>query len=507
MEERQTGMTDRSWNIITAVLTAFIAVMWLIAQSNVAIPGDVAWLSLAAEKFLNGEKMTDSFHDNNPPLCYLIYIPVALLASIGSLPVAAFIYSAGMVLLFGGLLVLVAHKGQALRGSGLAALIIGYLLPFAFLFQGEFGNKDYLIAAALPPFLMAQFVITGQKGRVTHNGYLWLVCALATPFILLKPHYGLLPVCLLLHRFITGRGVRVLRDPDFICLSIGTLLYALICYIWFQDFFREIFWGVSVQLYADVVMNQVFQRAALMAVLSVCMLVLAFFSDTQDADKKITMMLGLMALASVVPFATQMKGFSLHMIPYVCLFCTASLVLAMQYAHRDIVRIGGLMMVILAACAFSFTTVQATPSDFRDADFSRSLQTHMIGNASFLMQDSTTNIAMPLSVYTQKQHASRFSSLWFVAYLADKPNSPLTTRYLTMMAEDLNRYKPGVVLLYHDPRPRDDLLKFSAMHADFQQAWAAYRHVAVVPYDVHEFYKRAGTLGSSYRAYDLYVRR
>ncbi len=507
MQEPQAHMTDRSWYIVTIMSTAFIAVAWLIAQANIAIPGDMAWLSLAAEKFLNGEKMTDAFHDNNPPLCYLIFIPVAALAALCPLSVAAFIYSAGVVFLFAALLTLVVRKADLIKGSGFAALIIGYLLPLAFMFQGEFGNKDYLIAAALPPFLIAQFALIYRHKEASSGWPVWLTCALATPFILLKPHYGLLPVCLLLYRFAKGRGFGVLRDPDFICLSVGTLLYALVSYIWFQDYFNEIFWSVSVNLYADIVMNDVFKHAALMALLSVCMIVLARCSDAQGNDKKMATLLSVMALVCVVPFVTQMKGFSLHMIPYVGLFFPAFLILTMQYLKQERARFTVLTGIILAACAFSFTTVQATPQDFRNAHFTKIINAHAVDGHGFLMQDSTTNITAPLAVYTQKPHASRFSSLWFVRYLADNSDLALTDSYAEMVAEDLNRYKPGIVLLYHAPQPQDDLLKIFAANDAFQRAWPAYRLESVVPFDVREFYKRGEMILDPYQSYDLYVRQ
>lgn len=506
MEKAQQTLKDRSWTVLTAVLALSITGLWLSVQRNMALPGDMAWLSLAAEKFLDGEAMTAAFHDNNPPLSYLIYIPVAVLAALWSLPAAAFAYGAGLVLLFTGLLSLVARQGLHMQGSSFAALVAGYLLPLAFLFQGEFGNKDYLIAAALPLFLLAQWAVT-CRGAAAGGWYLWLALAVATPFILLKPHYGLLPVCLLVHRLVTGRGLRVMRDPDFVCLAAGTLLYALVSFIWFQDFFTGVLWDVSVNLYAGVVMNDVFRRAALMAVLSGCIGVLAFFSDAQPADRKIAVMLSAMAFVSVIPFAVQMKGFSLHMIPYLGLFSPALLVVTMLYVRKEAARMLVLAAAVLAACAFSLTMTQATPDDFRNAALARTVQAHTAKGQGFVMQDTTTSIAIPLSVYTQTPHVSRFSSLWFVPRLAAASNPALTASYAAMMASDLNRHRPAVVLLYHDPQPQDDLLKLFAGSDDFRHAWTAYRREAVIPFDSHEFYKRGGVLTAPYPAYDLYVRQ
>lgn len=479
---------------------------WFIVQTNVSIPGDMAWLSLAAEKFLAGERMTASFHDNNPPLSYLIYSPVALLAHAGwPLWDAALAYGVSIALLFTALLALVARKGWGLKGGGYWALIIGYLLPLTFLFQGELGNKDYLIAAALPPFLLAQMVVT-DKGRPV-KWYIGLTLVLATPFVLLKPHYGLLPVCLLLHRFFKGRKFRVVYDPDFLCLAVGGVIYAAITFIWFHDYLTDVLWDVSIGLYAGTIMHDVFKTAALMISFSATLIVLAFFTDAAETDKKLVKFLALMTLAAVIPFATQMKGFSLHMIPYLALCCPAVLVLMMQYLAvnrvREIILIGG---VLAAGYAYICVNNVTTHDDFRRSEFAAKIHEQATPVGGFVMQDRTTNVAIPLAVYMDIPHASRFSSLWFVSHLAARKDASLTAYYAGMMAEDLNRYKPEVVALYHDPAPQDDLLALFATNERFRQAWVPYRNAGVVPFDKNEFYKRPGLKVDSYPAYDLYIR-
>ncbi len=479
---------------------------WFIAQTSASIPGDMAWLSLAAEKFLAGERMTASFHDNNPPLSYLIYSPVALLADAG-LPLwnAALAYGVGTMLLFTALLAMVARKGWGLKGGNYWALIIGYLMPLTFLFQGELGNKDYLIAAALPPFLLAQMAIT-DKGRPV-KWYIWLTLVLATPFILLKPHYGLLPVCLLLHRFFKGRKCRVMYDPDFLCLAAGVILYAAITFIWFHDYLTDVFWDVSIGLYAGTIMHDVFKTASLMAVLSGTLIVLAFLTDAMETNRRLAKFLALMALVAVIPFAVQMKGFSLHMIPYLALCCPAVLVLAMQYLAvnrgRKIILIGG---VLAAGYAYICVNDVTTHDDFRHSEFAAKIREHATPAGGFVMQDKTTNVAIPLAVYMNMPHASRFSSLWFVSHLAIRKDTALTASFAGMMAEDLNRFKPEVVALYHDPAPQDDMLALFAADERFRQAWTPYRKTGTVPFAKDEFYKRPRLKVDSYPAYDLYIR-
>lgn len=474
---------------------------------NVSIPGDMAWLSLAAEKFLAGEHLTDSYHDNNPPLSYLIYIPVALLAYTGiSLPVAAMIYTVGMLLLFTTLLALLARWGWELQGGTYKALLMGYLISLTLLFQTEMGNKDFLIAAALLPFLMAQMTIT--SGKVSAKWLIWVTIALATPFILLKPHYCLLPACLLLHRMFKGRHFQIIKDPDFLCLIIGTIIYVFITFIWFDDFLKDVLWNVSVSLYAGIIMNNVFLTSFMMAVFTTLLMVLAIYTDAAEIDKTLVRFLTFMALIAVIPFVAQMKGFSLHMIPYMSLCVPAVLVLMVQYGAgaNKIRQIVLLYMALAAGYLFSIMNMFATHDDFLNAKFSAHIRDHASGSG-FLLQDTTTNIAIPLSVYLDIPHTSRFSSLWFVEHLAKGKNNTLTAQYATMVAEDLNRYKPGVVALYHAPLAQHDMLALFVTSSPFQEAWSYYQYVATIPFDKTEFYKKQGLKVITYPSYDLYVRK
>ena len=75
-------------------MTLALFLPWLIMQKDVSLPADMAWLTIAAQHILSGDRMTDAFFDNNPPLCYLIYIPVALLISAGlPMELATYIFS------------------------------------------------------------------------------------------------------------------------------------------------------------------------------------------------------------------------------------------------------------------------------------------------------------------------------------------------------------------------------------------------------------------------------
>lgn len=492
---------------LLGLLFILALVPWAFFQAQVSIPADMVWLATAAEKFINGARMSGAFHDSNPPLCYLIYLPVVWLKAAG-LPMwgAAYVYSMCVVTIFAVLTARMAGKAFSLTPGAAAALFMGYLLPLIFLYQIEFGNKDHLIAAALLPFLLAQTALPTQEKN--GRGLIWAILILATPFILMKPHYGLLPTCMLAHRFFSGRGFKVLRDPDFLCLAGGVILYGLIVAVWFDDFLSDILLRVSFELYAGIVMYDVFKTAAALAAFSGLLWAFAHFAEAAHEDKRCAQFLAVMSLLSVIPFAVQMKGFSLHMIPYLSLAIPAVAMVAgfyllPRYTQRQ--RCLSLLLAFLVAgYGFSLTSPYTTHDDYRNTSVAGLLRDK--ADDGFLMQSASTNVVIPLSVYTGKQHASRFSSFWFVRHLAHRKDADLTAYYAKMVAEDLERYKPGVILLYHQPAAEDDVLAVFGGSAAFGEAWDAYRKDGEIVLPRRVFYKRPGVRTSFHEAYDIYVR-
>ena len=77
---------DRPYWIWLAAALLFLP--WAYVQSQISINGDAVWLTHAAQEFLRGQRMTDAYFDNNPPMSYLAYIPAAGLVA-GGVPLWA----------------------------------------------------------------------------------------------------------------------------------------------------------------------------------------------------------------------------------------------------------------------------------------------------------------------------------------------------------------------------------------------------------------------------------
>ena len=488
------------------VLTGVSLLVFMILQSRVSVPGDMAWLSLAAESFLSGRSMTDAFMDNNPPLSYMIYLPVAIIVRAGiPLWTAGFLYGAALLLcstfLIARLLKFFLVPGQLFY----YAVIWAWLLSVTVFWQAEFANKDHLIALMLLPFLLAQYAITcgAKKSAVVR-----MALILCTPFILLKPHYGLLCVLILGHRFWKEGRISIIFDFDFMCLAIGTILYAAITLVWFPDFLAYVLPTVSLGMYVTLVLNDVLISFAGMGLFSVCLIIMMWFADGDKRSRDFTLFLGFMMLASTIPFVSQLKGFSLHMIPFISLaipavFLTALLYLKATQSDRrlHVVLLAGFLVLLSAGLMRALAA--STHEDYRDSPLAAYISRHAEGS-SFLMQSLSTNIVVPLSVYTGIPHATRFTSFWFLNLLDSQDN---VSFFADLVAEDLERFQPAMVALYHDPAPEDDMLKLFAGSERFAEVWGHYYKSDEIAVDSYEFYKRKGVQHEGYPVYDVYLRK
>jgi hypothetical protein len=129
------------------------------------------------------------------------------------------------------------------------------------------------------------------------------------------------------------------------------------------------------------------------------------------------------------------------------------------------------------------------------------------GNKYFFMQAQTTNIVHPTALYTNTAHASRFPSLWFMPALLDKTENPLKRTFVNKITEDLQRYKPGLILLLSQPSPNKDFLALGKNHAGFEKEWKHYLKTGQFVLELSPYFP-GGALSRAHGniIYDIYER-
>lgn len=469
----------RSDAAVWTFLALFMA-PWLWVAAHLAVNSDVAWLIRATQHVAAGDRMVETFYDNNPPLCYLIYLPILWIAKVG-IPIwyASISYTALILMAGLALTAKLLRSVPGLSRLGYWLIVIGYLSATTFPMQFELGQKDHLIAIALVPFVLAQYIITRDLPIARPP----LVAALlfGVPFLLIKPHYGLLPACIFIHRWTIKRSVPL--NIDFLMLLAGVMLYGLIIWTRFPDFVTIILPQTGI-LYAHGYNPQVWGAFSGLALLGTCILILAVSIDQPHSDRPLAIFLAAMAILASIPVLLQMKGFTYHMAPTLALLIPASLLTVASLLNAPAFLVRQIYMVvpiILGIFYFVFPLPLSYPTHriYQSSALANYIVGHSHGGSIEVVNDSTSPF-ISLMLYTGVPDASRFFSAWYLLFLSNhdlKPESrqELLSRFSSYVAEDIARNKPVFIALPHDAPPALQLQSVFNGQSAFDNQWSHYR--------------------------------
>lgn len=486
------------------------AIPFIILQSYIRIPADAAWLTQAAEHVLNGQGLSEYYFDTNPPMSFWVYIPVALLKMLGLSTWNALQLYAVSLSIFS--ILGTSYYLRKLHASDMLHNLIIIFFAFALFFLpvSEYGQKDHLIGIALLPFLLAQLCITKDiKSSVAINIVTLLIW---TPFILIKPHYGLLPAAIIAHRFFKTRSLKIILNVDFIILALCTLGYIASVFAFYPDFIKDVL-PLSLNTYVTAEQNESIHKFAFaIGIFALCLIGAALSIEDKSNNKSILTLLCVSTFLSVIPYWVQGKGFTLHLIPYGILGVTSIGALGGYYFTNAIkankVPTALITLAVFVVSVFTVYSYSKTKSHdiYRDHELLKIIKP--TGNEkSFYIESNSTNDVMQLSEYNDIEYASRFVVNWFTFQFPGMEKSQmqyywdLTGRYF---AEDLERYKPETIMLI-DIDDRLSILHAYREHPDFQDALAQYKQT-----DTYEsgtlFMNSKKVLGKERVSYKVYKR-
>lgn len=527
---------NQAWIVLAASL--FIGLTpWLVIQASQSITGDKAWLATCAMRVLDGWRMSDACYDTNPPLSILVYILPAAFSKYAHIPIYAGVFAQSLCLVALSAMAVgaILRRTQWLAPDQTTLLVATYILANTLAPTQHLGEREHLIALGLFPFVLLQMAIT--KNLKIPARLKWPVLILGSISILIKPHFGLIPSVIFLHRAISQKRLSVVTDQDFLTLSVVTVFYLAAVFVFFHDF-------ISVIL-PDILMIYISEREPwimpVSAVLATSMAAAAavswlLFSQPQ----RFVAALMLIASLCVIPFAVQGKGFYYHLLPAIIFFLVglallidATIAAGLQHV-KELKNRNGLSCLVTLLCMIGLVYGFAPPNAAYAThdDYSHSEVATLINscgdNCSFYIFNDMNEMTHQLAVYTGKTYASRFPSLWFLPVIlkAEYKNNHgqpsnlttaqikfLTNKYKTMLTEDLKRYDPGILLIgrFHVIPENPGLFDFAGFfgesNPEFKALWQNYEPAGTI--DIDRSLLFGGTL---YRkgdrtTYDVYRKR
>ncbi len=457
---------------------------WLSTYLTQMVNVDIAFLTLSAQRLVDGKMMSDAYYDTTLPLSIIAQIPPVLFSKITAMPLyySVSIYVFLLLLLFTAATYLLLKKIPDISKNQRLLVIMTFIAANTIMVGYDFGQKDHILAMSLVPLVLVQILITMD---IKINSILkWSVLLAGSLFILLKPHYGLVPAAIFLHRVVYQRRINIFNDPDFLCLAGMAVAYIGVIYLFFNDFVTVILPDI-IKYYASSIDFRVKKVGIILMVfalmpLAICQL---FFKKVHFLISAFS----FIAFLCWIPFIMQGKGWFYHAIPANIFFFLA-LVLLVYYVigfalsfsmTKKSAKTASFVIIaifILAVTSYKSLNMIDIPTHegYKSSEFAKIINkcaNENNGKCPFLMLNDMINIAHELSIYTGQLHASRFPYMWFAPYLINAQNAldsgiePILTqeqidkamaKYTNMMLDDFEEYSPEVIFVGNFPNLTGD---------------------------------------------------
>ena len=519
------------------MLVALALIPWFIVQINMSINPDLAYLTAAAGHLLDGMRMSDAYYDTNPPLSVIVQIPPALLVKLLHIPVydAVFIFALIAVALSSWAVYALLQKSDWSSPEQNQAILATYILINTIGANLYLGEKDHLLGLALFPFVLVQIAITH---KIEINKTLkWTVIGAASVLILLKPHFGLIPLVMFGYRAVTQKRLTVFLDADFIALASTALAYIALIFTCFPDFIDEILPDALI-LYTSRQESWVLSIAGLFILACIGLILIAWLLPQKPQKAAIAFF--ILAGIAIIPFALQGKGLFYHSIPAI-LFITAGLSLLITQMSADALAKTSLkqhaaslanITTTIAAIILLYTALPPNPlymthKDYRNSDLAKIINTCTKPDCSFFMFNDMIEITQQLAVYTGQPHASRFPVFWFLPSLVQaeydhqqggqgrispKKTQELIKKYAALVTQDFQTYQPDTLII-RNPKTAGGIWEsfdfmefFSNQSPDFTKIAQNYEKTETITIDRSDYFK--GTIFTSKPTrYDIYKKK
>lgn len=429
-----------------------IPLIWLAFQFDTALNADHAWLMEAANRLLSGNWMSDAYFDPNPPLSILLYVPSALIEKTGFIR-AEYVHYTFTLICFGACIPILNMLLKCFDKIDSQARLI---LLFCFVCantvltsSGElyFGERDHFIFMGLCVFGLYQLLITYKN--IYRFEYIFM--AVAVLFILLKPHFLIIPALFLVHRMIQTKNIKEsLYQPDVFTLIGVSGVYLLITLIFFWDYVFEIF-PTFRAVYLTTQNQMTMQIGLMFSSIIVASFILSIMTGLKMDKLKNPLILFSLSLLCCALFWVQMKGIYYQLIPAVGFWvCGFGLLLYNFSKHylkdKPFITPAIMMIVLVASFIFIPPKTALSHAEYKQTPL-YSVLDKCDGDCSFYMFTDSMDVIHQLAFYSGTEHASRFPVLWWLPSALEDRHGAFSKKFRSYVIEDLKKYEPDYLII------------------------------------------------------------
>jgi hypothetical protein len=487
-------------------LTLFICLIpWCFNIVQKALNHDVIWFITGAKLWLSGQGLEQTFIDPNPPLAFLFYLPVVVLKNwLGlSWESGAIVQTLIFLLLSAtGFFILTRKLVDNANAFFLTLVLIlcGTLIDFP-----DFAQRDEFIGLGLAVFLIGQIILTQRLAAP--KIVLWAVFLCGALTIWLRPHFGVIPVGMLIHRMYVQKRWDIWKDIDFIALTIVSMAYLAGIYIFFPDFLRLLPDLLKLYVPGDQ-RASVLHQGLIFGLFYGWLIIITLLLDKKgNGVSNLCLAFLLAGLACLFIYVIQLRPYSYHLLPsWTFLWLGIGQMLfqtGQKLTTQTKASVG--ILILISSVAYVIYPLESYPTrqQMRNHPLTKTIAACGQDCGFFIIADGRIGPLVPY--YAEKVHASRFNGAWFLISLmhqkelinAGKPAlidraeyDHLFKRYSGYIVDDLKYYPDSIIAVcdskYYPAFSYDFIKYLSDSHA-FRTVWKDYKPTKItVDYSVFD---------------------
>lgn len=443
----------------------------IIVQGNFMINGNVSWLLMGAERILDGQKMSDIFFEGNPPLCIIIYMPFIIISKLLNIPLADATYFGALAFSIMSIALVwhILQKNKDLSLTQHMTVVFAYAIALTLFQSISFADKEHLIIIGFAPFVLYQYAY--NQGKKFNLFFSVFVVSLGAIVTLVKPHYGLIPTLLILHRLYKTKSIKkTILAPDFFALSIATLIYISLLVTVFSDYLSIILpLALPHYVHSSIPFSSMQVGTIYAFVVFFAFLGEETINKTDSKELGFLRFLYFISLLCFIPFFVQAKGFSTHLIPAMTFFMMALGLSLTSHLNKKCNNACSFFLAFLG-CLLAFKVLNpiplkyATKQEVEKLPLTKYINENCTKTCTFAFLSDTLEISTSTAIHTNTTYASRFSFPWLLPPVIKQINTLQTddAEYLSvketereilkMMTNDIQVHHPDLIFIDQMPR-------------------------------------------------------
>lgn len=513
-----------------------VAFWWSFRDTLITVKPDIPILLGFAERMLTGRAMSDYYWEVNPPLTMIIMIPAVLIAHGFKIALqdGFWLQTYGYIFMLSGAFAFYLKQVDFIdRYEKLLCFFLFVLAQFS-VPSFQFGDREHVVMMGVIPFMVYQGgLLCRSSGDTGISG--WLILILGSVAALIKPHYAILPCFMIMLRVAYYKDLREVFRPDFWLLTISSVIYAAVLYLFFWDYVTVI----APDIYAFYTImgdpELVLQNTVYTLVISVATYLpfLIFVSEKKHSATLWMLFAGM--LVTLLPYYVQQKGFDYHRVPYFFMAFFAY-GFALHYVLEgnlckvypkiiSVVIACGLIVLVMGTIRPMFLNM-TTEDELKKTELFQVFEDYCEKPCSYFMVNDTTLLIHQVPMLFEAHHATRLSALWFMLpviwdenntnsrryFENDEEREAFRSKYMATLVEDFEEFTPEIALIIDNPEAGEEgfnVVRFLTKAPDFRALWEDYKFIGQRRFDLGDYLKHLETSQEQRKelVFDIYARQ